>query len=100
MNQALGKFVTGEDFHGRDTELAEFIGRIEAGAHQLLIAQRRMGKTSMLKEAALRLSTDYECIYIDFESDQNAADAIARISLGARKFSQWQDKIGDCMIMS
>ena len=47
LKQAVGNFVTGDRFWGRKTEMELFIRRVDDGAHQLLVAQRRMGKTSL-----------------------------------------------------
>ena len=49
------EWVEGDRFWGRETDLKIFIQRIDTGAHQLLIAQRRMGKTSLMKETARQL---------------------------------------------
>ena len=47
--------VAGERFWDRQKEIALFIERIDEGANQLLVAQRRMGKTSLMKETGIRI---------------------------------------------
>ncbi len=80
LKQAHGNWVTGERFWDREEEMERFRERIEEGANLLVVAQRRMGKTSLMKEAAERLKDDYECVFADFQSASNGADAIAELS--------------------
>ncbi len=91
MKQGLGKWVDGADFWNRDAELQLFIERADAGAHQRLVAQRRMGKTSLMREAARRVKDRYTCVHVDWQKAQDAADAIAELSVAAmRHASLWQ----------
>jgi len=50
----VGSPVTDTDFFDREREIGGFIERIDSGAHILITAPRRIGKTSLLKEAARR----------------------------------------------
>ncbi len=52
----------------------------------LITAQRRMGKTSLMRELARKLSNEGEfyCFYIDLEGSSSAADAIAKLSASTR----------------
>src|SRR4051794_8039607 len=47
MKNVVGKPVTGNNFFGRAQELAE-LGEITQDEHVLLLAPRRVGKTSLL----------------------------------------------------
>lgn len=78
---ALGNWVEGERFWGRDADLSLFTSAIESGAHQVLIAQRRMGKTSLMKETARRLREEYLCIFVDLQKCASAPDAIVELKL-------------------
>lgn len=81
LKQAHGNWVDGERFWNREPDLALFIQRVEEGAHQLLVAQRRMGKTSLMREAARRLEDRYTCLFVDLQKARNAADAVVELSL-------------------
>lgn len=71
----------GDRFWDREVELELFKERIEEGAHILLVAPRRIGKTSLLKEAARQLADRYLCLFVDLQQAQSAADAIVELSL-------------------
>ena len=51
------------------------------GAHTLLTAQRRMGKTSLVRELLRRLKDEgrFETIFVDLEGASTPADAVAEI---------------------
>jgi hypothetical protein len=56
-----------------------------------LVAQRRMGKTSLMKEVSLRLSDEFECVFVDFQNASTPQDAIAELSLALRPHKTlWQ----------
>jgi len=82
---AQGNWVRGrERFWGRETELELVQERIADGANVLLVGQRRLGKTSLMRELAERLADDYLCIFVDFEKASTAADAIVELSIALR----------------
>lgn len=81
MKSAHGNWVSGERFWDRSAELAILTAKAAEGAHILLTAQRRMGKTSLLKELAERLKDRYICLFVDFQRASAPADAIAEISM-------------------
>lgn len=80
----VGSPVTGGDFFGRQRELEDFTDAIRGGAHVLLTAPRRIGKTSLLMEAAKRLSGDHTCLYVDVQACTSEADAIVKLATVAR----------------
>lgn len=49
-----------------------------------MVAQRRMGKTSLMKEVARRMSLEYDCVFVDFQNASTPQDAIAELSLALR----------------
>ncbi|MDX9981627.1 MAG: ATP-binding protein, partial [Lentisphaeria bacterium] len=81
LKQAHGNWVTGERFWDRKEDIALFTERVREGAHLLLVAQRRMGKTSLMKEVAKRLADEFECVFVDFQDGSSPQDAIAALSL-------------------
>lgn len=80
LEPTVGNWVAGERFWGREKELELFIEDLDSGSHLLLVAQRRMGKTSLMREASRRISDRYICLNIDLQSAHSAADAITELS--------------------
>ena len=91
LKQAHGNWVAGDRFWDREEDIALFCDRVREGAHLLLVAQRRMGKTSLMKEAARRLAEEFECVFVDFQNATTPQDAIAELSLALEPHkSLWQ----------
>ncbi len=89
MRKAGGNWVVGDDFFDREAELEALSEHVLEGTHTLLTAQRRMGKTSLVRELLRRLEDKGQCetIFVDLESALAPADAVAEIafqSKGAR----------------
>ena len=70
MNKAGGNWVAGDDFFDRGAELVALVERVKEGTHTLLTAQRRMGKTSLVRELLRRLDDEgaVETIFVDLEA--------------------------------
>jgi uncharacterized protein len=79
-----GNWVEGEQFWDREGELSRFIELLDEGAHILLVAPRRIGKTSLMREAANRLKGRYICLQIDLQKSQLPEDAIVELSVATR----------------
>lgn len=84
MKGAVGNWVIGEEFWGRDHELSELRELIDGGAHVLLVAPRRVGKTSLMRELGRRLEGTHRCLFVDLEGAQSAADAIAELGFATK----------------
>lgn len=84
MRGAVGNWVTGEEFWGRDQELVELRELLDGGAHVLLVAPRRVGKTSVMRELERRLQGTHRCLFVDLEGAQSAADAVAELGIATR----------------
>ena len=50
MRNVIGQAVVGDDLYGRDYELARLREMLEQGGHILMLAPRRVGKTSLMLE--------------------------------------------------
>lgn len=85
--QAHGNWVEGERFWNREHDKALMIERLDEGAHILLVAQRRMGKTSLMKEVKRLLTDRYTCIFIDLQKAVTAEDAIVAISVTLKPYT-------------
>jgi uncharacterized protein len=93
LTMAHGNWVDGDRFWGRETDLGIFASNIDAGAHQVLIAQRRMGKTSLMKETARRLQNDYIVVFVDLQKCASSPDAIVELSLAIHPFRSLWNKL-------
>ncbi len=79
-------WVDGDRFFDRKVELQLLRERVENGTHTLLTAQRRMGKTSLVRELLRQLDEDGEfaTVFVDLEGAMDAADAVAEMATQAR----------------
>ena len=82
LKKAGGNWVDGDRFFDRETELEALMERIVDGRHTLLTAQRRMGKTSLVRETLRRLAEagEFEPLFVDLEDADRPEDAIAEIA--------------------
>ena len=98
LRKAGSIWVEGEErFFDRESELAILGDRVADGDHTLLTAQRRMGKTSLLRELLRRLSDegDFETLFVDVEGATDPAHAIAEIATRARTIQGAWSRIRD-----
>ena len=93
LTMAHGNWVEGDRFWGRQAELASFCETIDAGAHQLLIAQRRMGKTSLMRETARRLGDRYLVVFVDLQKCSSSPDVIVELSLALHPYKPLWKKL-------
>ena len=81
MRLATGRWVIGDDFFDRESELRVLDARVRAGNHTLLTGQRRMGKTSVARELGRRLEAQgWVFLFTDVEGATCAEDVIADIA--------------------
>ena len=86
LRKAGGNWVEGDRFFDREAELEALTERVRDGTHTLLTAQRRMGKTSLVRELLRRLAHEgcFETIFVDLEGASTPADAVAEIGFQSR----------------
>ena len=92
LKRATGNWVVGDQFWDREAELSLFLERLEEGAHLLLTAPRRIGKTSLLREAARRLDGRFLCLYVDLEKAESPSDAVVELGLAAHAYKPAWDR--------
>ncbi len=81
MRLATGRWVSGDDFVDRESELRVLDARVRAGNHTLLTGQRRMGKTSIARELGRRLEAQgWVFLFTDVEGAACPEDVIANIA--------------------
>ena len=87
LRKAGGNWVSGDRFFDREGDIEWLIERARDGAHTLLTAQRRMGKTSLIREVLHRLEDagEFTPVFVDLERALNARDAIAELVLASRR---------------
>jgi AAA+ ATPase superfamily predicted ATPase len=95
LKLTIGNWVSGESFFGRDGELDLFIEKLREGTNLLLIAQRRIGKTSLMREAARRMQGNCICLQVDLQKSHSPEDAIVELSLATREYRPLWKKTQD-----
>ena len=95
LHKGGSNWVDGDRFFDREAELAVLAERASEGTHTLLTAQRRMGKTSLLREHLRRLSgaSDFETVFVDLEDATSVADAVAEIATASMSVRRAWDRI-------
>ncbi len=95
LKKAGANWVDGDRFFDREAELESLRERVQDGTHTLLTAQRRMGKTSLVRELLRRLRDEgeFETLFVDLEGADNAADAVAEIAIQARSLQAAWNRI-------
>lgn len=86
LRPGLGNWVDGERFFNRDKELALFIEHLLNGESISLVAQRRIGKTSLMREAARRIGGGATSIQVDLEKCQTPEDAVVALAMAIQPY--------------
>ena len=95
LKQAYGNWVEGDRFWDRESDIELLIKKLDEGAHILLVAQRRMGKTSLMKEIKRQLKNSYTCLFVDLQKASTPEDALVEISLALKPYNTlWQKTKG------
>jgi len=79
MKNCVGTPVEGEDFFGRDVEIATTWRHLDGRNNLLLLAPRRVGKTSLMKRLVhLAPQKGYKALYLTVEGAADEADFVQR----------------------
>ena len=86
LEKTLGSPVEGRKFFDREHEVEALTERIREGNHTLLVAQRRMGKTSIVRELLrrLQLNDEFATVFVDFEDAQSPAETVVELTMALR----------------
>jgi hypothetical protein len=81
----VGPWVEGTDFWDREAEVAALKELLLQGENVLLVAPRRVGKTSLVKETLRQLAAEEKCIgvYVDVQHCRDVGRAIVELALAA-----------------
>ena len=85
IKNRVGPWVRGTDFFDREHEQQQLARLLREGAHVSLVAQRRVGKTSLLHQVRHGLSEELTCLYVDLQHAVDASDAIVALALATRE---------------
>ena len=81
MKSSTGRWVSGDDFFDRTEELEMLESRVRDGNHLVLTGQRRMDKTSVLRELGDRLTKKgWVFLFADVEGATTEEDVIASLT--------------------
>ncbi len=98
MKLSTGRWVSGDDFFNRDVELQVLEARVHDGNHTLLTGQRRMGKTSIVRELGRRLEQQgWTFLFADVEGATCPEDFLADVVEAAHSVRPITAKIADGM---
>ena len=95
LKKTVGNWVDGDRFFDREGDIAALRQNISEGTHTLLVGQRRMGKTSLVRELLRRLDGSHEIkkVFVDLEDAKDPADAIVGISLASRPLQSMRHRV-------
>lgn len=88
----VGPWVDKERFWNREEELANLIELLDEGANILITAPRRIGKTSLIREAGNQVEDRYCCLQLDLQKSHSPADIITELSVATRPHMKLWDK--------
>lgn len=77
MRNIVGQAVVGDDLYGRDYELARLWEHFDQGEHVLMLAPRRVGKTSLMLELHRVPRDNWHVINVDVEGGDGPEDCVA-----------------------
>ena len=98
MKSSTGRWVSGDDFFDRGPELASLGRLVRAGNHVLLTGQRRMGKTSLLRELGRQLEDEgWIFLFSDVEGAVSPEDVVADIARAAHPIRPVAWRVADAM---
>ena len=97
LRKAGGNWVAGDRFFDREVEIEALMERVDDGVHTLVTAQRRMGKTSLVRELLRRLDEkgDFATVFVDLEDASTAADAVVEVAAASLRIRSLWTRVGD-----
>lgn len=95
MRNTVGSPVEGDDFYGREVEMRQLWQRLETD-HILMLAPRRMGKTSILKRLRDTSAQHHRTVVMcSFEGCEDEFGCIAKIINALNKHGEFKKKISN-----
>ena len=98
MKSSTGRWVSGGDFFNRESELQILETQVQDRNHVLLTGQRRMGKTSILRELGRRLVAEgWGFLFTDVEGAACPEDVIAQVAQAAHPVRSISSRFASAM---
>lgn len=90
-----GPSVVGEEFFDREKEVKRLTRLIDEGKSILLVAPRRVGKTSLVLETFRRLEERNQdhVLFVDIQDCSTPQDVIVTLSMAAKKYNDLWEKV-------
>src|SRR5208283_1124399 len=95
MKNKYGPWVSGEDFFNRNSEIERLTALINEGNNIQVVAPRRVGKTSLIRETFRRLDAnerDYH-LFVDVQHCSTPEDVITAISMETAPYAALHEKV-------
>ena len=92
-----GPWVSGDQFFDREIELEHLIRLLDEGNSILIVAPRRVGKTSFVREAYRRMEERGrdDLLFVDVQDCSSPQDVIVSLSLAAQPYKHLWTKVID-----
>jgi hypothetical protein len=91
----VGNWVVDDRFWGRDTEIAELSQLLRDGANIAISAPRRIGKTSLMREVARKMSGEFVAIHVDLQSAFAPEDVVVELTLASKEHRDLHERALD-----
>lgn len=97
LKKTVGNWVDRDRFFDRESDITALKQHVSEGTHTLLVGQRRMGKTSLVRELLRRLrdTPGIKTAFVDLEDARDPADAIVAISLASQRLQSMLRRAGE-----
>ena len=97
LKNKYGPWVSGEQFFDREKELEHLIRLLDEGNSLLIVAPRRVGKTSLVREAFRRMEERGwdDLLFVDVQDCSSPQDVIVSLSLAAQPYKHLWTKVTD-----
>ena len=79
MRNVVGQAVEGPDLYGRGTEIRALWANVAQGEHIHMLAPRRVGKTSLMRELKRKPRANWHVALVDAQGGETPADLVAGI---------------------
>src|SRR5579862_6831522 len=79
MRPPAGQAATGDNFFDRPNEIRRIWAALDSGAHLMIAAPRRVGKTSILLRLKAMEHDEFFCLYVITQSVDSSRDFFKRL---------------------
>lgn len=95
LSNKVGPWVVDEDFFDRAAEVERLTQLIDENNNILLVAPRRIGKTSLIRETFRRMDElgDSYLLFVDVQDCKSPEDVIVALSLAAQPYRDLATKV-------